>query len=227
MRLDPLAALWGALAFLIATLLLKPLAHSGLGLPMSGMVFVFGGALVTGFCEELARAGVLRWRHQAQPRTAAWALAFAAGYALAEVVLVGIVWPLQLHHLANNPGLLQSMPEAHRVVVERQLATLGPWTPLWLVVERASAVVAQLGLAWIVWRAVTTQRGTGLAKAVALAVGLHALIDLPAAGFQAGWWPLWAVEFLYLLAALLAAPAVLRAWRSGLSSAAAPAATSG
>ena len=62
MRLDPLAALWGALAFLIATLLLKPLAHSGLGLPMSGMVFVFGGALVTGFCEELARAGVLRWR---------------------------------------------------------------------------------------------------------------------------------------------------------------------
>jgi len=227
MRLDPLAALWGAIAFLIATLLLKPLAHSGLGLPMSGMVFVFGGALLTGCCEELARAGVLRWRHLALPRNAAWALAFAAGYALAEVVLVGIVWPLQLHQLANKPEVLQSMPEAHRVVVERQLATLGPWTPLWLLVERASAVVAQLGLAWIVWRAVCTQRGASLAKPVALAAGVHALIDVPAAGFQAGWWPLWAVECLYLVAALLAAPTVLRAWRSGLSSASARAATSG
>ncbi len=227
MRSDPLAALWGAASFFTAALLLKPLAHAGLGLPMSGLVFVFGGALLTGLCEELTRAGVMRWRQRAQPRTAAWALAFAVGYAIAEVVLVGIVWPLQLHQLANRPELLQSMPEGHRVVVERQLATLGPWTPLWLVVERTSAVVAQLGLAWIVWRAVSTQRGADLAMTVTLAVALHTFIDVPAAGFQAGWWPLWAVEVLYLLAALLAAPAVLRAWRAGLSAAPAHAATSG
>ncbi len=219
MRIDPLAALWGAASFFCAALLLKPLAHAGLGLPMSGLVFVFGGALLTGLCEELTRAGVMRWRHRAQPRTAGWALAFALGYALAEVVLVGIVWPLQLYQLAHQPELLQSIPELHRAPIERQLAALGPWTPLWLAVERASAVVAQLGLAWIVWRAVTTQRGSGQAKALGLAVGLHALIDVPAAGFQAGWWPLWAVEILYLLAALLAAPAILRAWRAGLSAA--------
>jgi uncharacterized membrane protein YhfC len=226
-RFDALAALWGAATFAFAALLLKPIAQSGLGLPMSGLAFVFGGALLTGLCEELTRAGAMRWRHRALPRTARWALAFAVGYALAEVVLVGIAWPLQLHHLAGKPELMQALPEAHRVIVERQLAALGPWTPLWLVLERGSAVVAQLGLAWIVWRAVATRRGVGVCKGVGLAVGLHTLIDVPAAGFQAGWWPLWAVEVLYLLAALLAAPAVLRAWRAGLSAAPARAATSG
>lgn len=227
MRFDAPAALWGAATFLFAALLLKPLSHAGLGLPMSGLAFVFGGAVLTGLCEELARAGALWWRHRAQPRTARWALAFAVGYALAEAVLVGIAWPLQLYQLAGKPELLQALPDAQRVIVERQLAALGPWTPLWLVLERGSAVVAQLGLAWVVWRAVTTQRGAGLAKGVALAVGLHALIDVPAAGFQAGWWPLWVVEILYLLAALLAAPAVLRSWRAGLSAAPARATASG
>ncbi len=227
MRFDALAALWGAATFAFAALLFKPLAQAGLGLPMSGLALVFGGALLTGLCEELTRAGALRWRHRAQPRTARWALAFAVGYALAEVVLVGIVWPLQLHQLAGQPELLRALPEAQRVIVQRQLAALGPWTPLWIVVERGSAVVAQLGLAWIVWRAVATQRGAGVAKGVGLAVGLHALIDVPAAGFQAGWWPLWGVEILYLLAALLAAPVVLRAWRAGLSAAPARAAASG
>lgn len=226
MKNPALAALWGAVTFVAAVVLLKPLAHLGLGLPASGPGFVLGGALLAGLCEELTRAGVMRWRHRAQPRTAGWALAFALGYALAEVVLVGIVWPLQLYQLASQPGLLQSIPELHRAPIERQLAALGPWTPLWLAVERASAVVAQLGLAWIVWRAVTTQRGADLAKALGLAVCLHALIDVPAAGFQAGWWPLWAVEILYLLAALLAAPAVLRAWRDELSATPARAATS-
>lgn len=223
MRFEAPAALWGAASFLLAALLLKPIALAGLGLPMSGLAFVVGGALLTGLCEELTRAGALRWHHRARPRTAHWALAFAVGYALAEVVLVGVIWPWQLYQLANTPGLLQSLPEAQRVIVERQLASLGPWTPLWLVLERGSAVVAQLGLAWIVWRAVLARRWSG----VALAVGLHALVDVPAAGFQAGWWPLWAVEALYLLAALLAAPAVLRAWRAGLSVAPARAATSG
>lgn len=227
MRFDVPAALWGMATFVLAALLLKPLAHAGLGLPMSGLVFVFGGALLTGVCEELTRAGALRWRHRAKPRTPRWALAFAVGYALAEVVLVGIAWPLQLYQLAGKPELLQGLPEPQRVIMERQLATLGPWTPLWLVLERGSAVVAQLGLAWIMWRAVATQRGAGVAKGVGLAVGLHALIDVPAAGFQAGWWPLWAVEVLYLLAALLAAPAVLRAWRTDLNGAPARAAASG
>lgn len=227
MKFNARAALWGAASFLFAALLLKPIAQAGLGLPMSGPAFVFGAALLTGLCEELTRAGAMRWRHRAQPRTARWALAFAVGYALAEVVLVGIVWPLQLQQLAGQPELLQALPEAQRVIVQRQLAALGPWTLLWIVVERGSAVVAQLGLAWIVWRAVTAQSAAGVWKGVGLAVGLHALIDVPAAGFQAGWWPLWTVEVLYLLAALLAAPAVLRAWRAGLSAAPARAATSG
>ena len=216
-------ALLGAATFALATLLLKPLAHTAIGLPASGALFVLGGALIAGLSEELARAGALRWGRLGDLAAAQRAFAFAVGYALTEAVLVGVIAPLQLMHLAEQPAVVASLPAAQREAVERQIAAIGALTPLWLLIERTGAAVAQMGFGWLVWQAIAHRRLAWVGGAIAL----HAAIDVPAAGFQSGWWPLWAVELLYLGIALLAAPRVVRAWRAALSPAPAPAATSG
>ncbi len=216
-------ALLGAATFALATLLLKPLTHLAIGALASGAPFVLGGALIAGLSEELARAGALRWGRFGHADAARQAFAFAAGYALAELVLVGVLAPIQLMQLAQQPDLVAALPDAQREPLERQIAALGVFTPVWLLIERTSAVVAQMGFGWLVWQAVLRRRPAWIVAAVAL----HAAVDVPAADFQSGWWPLWAVETVYLAGALLAGPAVVRVWLAALTPGPAPAATSG
>ena len=93
------ALLTGAAGFALAALVLKPLALSLTGLPTGEWTFVAAGALSAGLLEEGTRAALLRWSGWPAGRTLA---GLALGWAMAELLLVGVAGALQLWALATQ-----------------------------------------------------------------------------------------------------------------------------
>jgi uncharacterized membrane protein YhfC len=216
------AAAIGAATFVIAARMLGPLAlHAAgvtalLGRPEAAPWWLLpllaaAAALFEEF-GRLAGLGVTR-RRPVDAVTLVWS--FAAGYAVAELLLIGVLGHGQLLLLAHadeaRRALLQDMPPAARAVLQRSLADLGPMSALWLLTERLAAAAFQVGLTLLVAAAIEARSVARFACALAL----HFAIDLPAAAYQVGAAPLWLVELVYVVAGIGALRWLQRRWLDG------------
>lgn len=221
----------GAAGFVLAALVLKPLALAVTGLPAGGWAFVAMGALSVGLLEEGTRAALLRWQGWPTGRTL---VGLALGWALAELLLVGVAGSLQLWLLASQPDLLAQamadLPPAAATVLARQVSAVtdaGGWIVLALPLERLAAFCLQ-----IVFTALLASAGASAGPrrrwwlGLSGVMALHAAVDIPAAGFQAGLWPPAPVQLLYALTGLALAPWAWRWCRRQLRPASVPTARS-
>ncbi len=220
----------GAAGFVLAALVLKPLGLQLTGLPDGGWAFVALGALSVGLLEEGTRAALLRWQGWPTGRTL---VGLALGWALAELLLVGVAGGVQLVLLASQPDLLvramTDLPPPAAAVLARQVSAVteaGAWIALALPLERLAAFSLQIGFTALLARAGSSTGSWRWWLGLTGVMALHAAADVPAAGFQAGLWPPAPVQVLYALTGLVLAPWAWRWCRSQLRPAAAPTARS-
>jgi uncharacterized membrane protein YhfC len=166
-----------------------------------GVAFALYGCLAAGLFEEVGRYFGMRFlvRPTGNPGTA---VAYGIGHGGIEAVLIGALAAAQIFLFAImlNAGRLETAlgsalsPDA-LANLRTTLEHLSPVTVASGAVERLIALLIQIALSLVVWRAVERRR-LGL---LALAVALHALIDFPAGLVQAGLLPASLVEGLLLV----------------------------
>ncbi|WP_206998314.1 YhfC family intramembrane metalloprotease [Trinickia mobilis] len=181
---------------------------------MNPVVFVTYGALIAGVCEEVGRWLGMRWlmrQRGAAPlsehRSDGPALSYGLGHGGAEAWLVGVTVQLQwivyavlASHGKLDPGMTD-LPDETVMRIHLLLSTLSVPMALIFVLERTAALVFQIGLSVLMWRGLRA----GWRGILPLAIVVHALIDVPAALFQAGKLPLVAVDGAYALGAIVVA----------------------
>ncbi|KXU86562.1 hypothetical protein CI15_19195 [Paraburkholderia monticola] len=157
----------------------------------------------------------------ANPRTAALrsddgaALSYGLGHGGAEAWMVGVLVQCQwfvfaiLENRGRLGGYLGNLPADAVMRVHLILASLSPQLAGIFALERIAALVFQIGLSVLMWRGVRA----GSRGILALAIVVHALIDVPAAMTQAGLLPLMAVDALYAVAAVGVAGLLIRTYR--------------
>lgn len=204
------------------------------------LAFVVYGALAAGICEEVGRfigmrllikraaaraavAAEVRATAKASPvdttgRTDdGTALAYGLGHGGAEVWFVGVLVQIQwiLFAVFENRGELDSylsnLPGESLMRIHLILASMTPQTAGIFALERVAALVFQIGLSVLMWRGLRA----GWRAILPLAIALHALVDVPAALFQAQLVPLAAVDAVYALAAVVVAGLLVRSFRRG------------
>jgi uncharacterized membrane protein YhfC len=177
------------------------------------LAFALYGCLAAGLFEEVGRYLGMRFlvRPTGNPGTA---VAYGIGHGGIEAVLIGAVAAAQLFFFATmlNAGRLETAlaPALTSDAVARLRTTLEQLSILTVAsgaVERLIALLIQIALSLLVWRAVE-RRHLGI---LALAVGLHALIDFPAGLVQAGLLPAFFVEILLLIGGAFLLAFLLRA----------------
>ena len=188
--------------------------------------FVAYGAIAAGVCEEVGRYIAMRLlarradaRKPAPPDSTG--LGYGIGHGGAEAWLVGVLVQLQwivFSVLANRGELdqhLTNLPIDAVMRVHLILSTLSPQFAGVFVLERAAALVFQIGLSVLMWRGVRAGSKTILPVAIAA----HALIDVPAAMYQARLASLPVVDGVYALAAITVALVLFRHCRPNRSTA--------
>ncbi|TKC90292.1 YhfC family intramembrane metalloprotease [Trinickia terrae] len=189
-------------------------------LAMNPAAFVVYGALIAGVCEEGGRWLGMRWlikRNGAAnaPDSDGPALSYGLGHGGAEAWLVGvlvqvqwIVYALLASYGKLDPGMT-NLPDETVMQIHLLLTTLSVPMALIFALERTSALVFQIALSVLMWRGLRA----GWRGILPLAIAVHALIDAPAALFQAGKLPLMAVDGAYALAAVAVAGVLIRIFR--------------
>ncbi|RKE36215.1 putative membrane protein YhfC [Paraburkholderia sp. BL23I1N1] len=187
------------------------------------LAFVVYGALAAGICEEVGRfIGMRLVLKRAAAKSAATAntsdgsaLAYGLGHGGAEAWLVGVLVQLQwiVFAVFENRGELDSylsnLPTSSLMRIHLILASLSPQMAGIFALERVAALVFQIGLSVLMWRGVRA----GWRGVLPLAIALHALVDVPAAMFQAQLVPLAAVDGVYALGAVIVAGLLFKVCR--------------
>lgn len=228
----PLAA--GALGFMLFSQVLgKGLHVLVLGGPQ-GMAswidrapwsFVLYAALVAGIFEEVGRFAGLRAAAGRTLRVAADVSAvacFAIGWAGVEALLVGALSQVQavvLGQALNAGTLAQALggtppPEA-LAAIEASLREASPAMAAVAAYERTCAFVMQVSLT--VLMAAMLRAGASTVRVIGGLAALHALVDAPAAMFQARLLPLAAAEATFGVMAVVLAGWALRTGRAAVS----------
>jgi uncharacterized membrane protein YhfC len=183
--------------------------------------FVLYGVLAAGVCEEVGRYIAMRLiarrgaRKPDAPADSA-ALGYGIGHAGAEAWLVGVLVQLQwivFAVLANRGELdehLSNLTMDSVLRVHLILASLSPLFAGVFAVERTAAFVFQIGFSVLMWRGVRA----GWKGILPLMIVVHALIDVPAAMYQARLAPLAAVDGFYAVAAVVVAILLYRTCRT-------------
>jgi uncharacterized membrane protein YhfC len=182
--------------------------------------FVAYGALVAGVCEEVGRYLAMRLlARRTGARTTApldsTGLGYGIGHGGAEAWLVGVLVQLQwivFAVLANRGELdqhLTNLPVDAVMRVHLILAALSPRFAGVFLLERLAALVFQIGLSVLMWRGVRA----GSKTILPIAIVAHALIDVPAALYQARLATLPVVDAVYALAAIVVAGVLFRQCR--------------
>jgi uncharacterized membrane protein YhfC len=182
--------------------------------------FVLYGAFAAGVCEEVGRYIAMRLierRRARKPNTPADSTAFGygIGHAGAEAWFVGVLVQLQwivFAVLANRGNLdehLSNLTMDSVLRVHLILASLSPLFAGVFAMERTAAFVFQIALSVLMWRGVRA----GWKGILPLAILVHALIDVPAAMYQARLAPLVAVDGFYAVAAAVVAVVLFRTCR--------------
>jgi uncharacterized membrane protein YhfC len=174
--------------------------------------FVLYGAFAAGICEEVGRyiaMRVIARRGGRKPNTPedSAALGYGIGHAGAEAWFVGVLVQLQwivFAVLANRGDLDEHLTNLTMDSVLRVHLILASLSPLFagvFALERTAAFVFQIALSVLMWRGVRA----GWKGILPLAILVHALIDVPAAMYQAQLLPLVAVDGFYGVAAVVVA----------------------
>lgn len=181
-------------------------------------VFVAYGSLIAGICEEAGRWLGMRWlmrRELPAPDSDGPALSYGLGHGGAEAWIVGVMVQVQwivYAWLANrgqlDPGLT-NLPDDVLMRIHVLLSMLSVPMALIFALERTAALVFQIALSVLMWRGLRA----GWSGILPLAILVHALIDVPAALFQAGKLPLAAVDGAYGLLALVTAAVLFKICR--------------
>ncbi|WP_114810923.1 YhfC family intramembrane metalloprotease [Paraburkholderia kururiensis] len=180
---------------------------------MQPAVFVVYGSLAAGVCEEVGRFIAMRMllkrfgRGRPAGESDGTGFAYGIGHGGAEAWMIGVLVQLQwivfavLENRGQLDGYLPNVPEPAMMRIHLILASLSPTTAGIFALERLAALAFQIGLSVLMWRGVRA----GWRGILPLAVGLHALIDVPAALFQAHVLPLAVVDGGYALAGVAVA----------------------
>jgi uncharacterized membrane protein YhfC len=140
------------------------------------------------------------------------ALGYGIGHGGAEAWIVGVLVQIQwiVFAVVANRGELDSylgsLPDESLMRIQMVLASLSPLTAGVFLLERVAALVLQIGLSVLMWRGVRA----GWYAILPLAIVAHALVGLPAALFQVGVIPLYAVDGLYALLAIIVAVVLIK-----------------
>jgi uncharacterized membrane protein YhfC len=143
------------------------------------------------------------------------ALGYGIGHGGAEAWIVGVLVQIQwiVFAVVANRGELDSylgsLPDESLMRIQMVLASLSPLTAGVFLLERVAALVLQIGLSVLMWRGVRA----GWYAILPLAIVAHALVGLPAALFQVGVIPLYAVDGLYALLAIIVAVMLVKMFR--------------
>ncbi|MDP9646681.1 YhfC family intramembrane metalloprotease [Paraburkholderia caledonica] len=193
------------------------------------LAFVVYGALAAGICEEVGRfigmrllmkraaasAAAVASTPQATRTDDGTALTYGLGHGGAEAWLVGVLVQIQwilfavLENRGELDGYLSNLPTESLMRIHLILASLTPQTAGIFALERVAALIFQIGLSVLMWRGLRA----GWRGILPLAIVLHALVDVPAALFQAQLVPLAAVDAVYALGALVVAGLLFRTFR--------------
>ncbi|XUW87010.1 YhfC family intramembrane metalloprotease [Burkholderia sp. M6-3] len=201
------------------------------------LAFVVYGALAAGICEEVGRFIGMRLLMKRAAASAAakaaasasavastthatrtddgTALTYGLGHGGAEAWLVGVLVQIQwilfavLENRGELDGYLSNLPTESLMRIHLILASLTPQTAGIFALERVAALIFQIGLSVLMWRGLRA----GWRGILPLAIVLHALVDVPAALFQAQLVPLAAVDAVYALGALVVAGLLFRVFR--------------
>ncbi|WP_434109745.1 YhfC family intramembrane metalloprotease [Paraburkholderia caffeinilytica] len=188
------------------------------------LAFVVYGALAAGICEEVGRfIGMRLLLKRATAKSASavagtgdgTALTYGLGHGGAEAWLVGVLVQIQwiLFAIFENrgelDGYLSNLPTDSVMRIHLILASLTPQTAGIFALERVAALVFQIGLSVLMWRGLRA----GWRGILPLAIALHALVDVPAALFQAQLMPLAAVDGMYAVGAVIVAGLLFRVFR--------------
>jgi uncharacterized membrane protein YhfC len=181
------------------------------------LAFVVYGALAAGICEEVGRfigMRLLNKRAAAKPAAGkgsgngdGTALTYGLGHGGAEAWLVGVLVQIQwilfavFENRGELNGYLSNLPTDSLMRIHLILASMTPQTAGIFALERVAALVFQIGLSVLMWRGVRA----GWRGILPLAIVLHALVDVPAALFQAQLVPLAAVDGVYAVGAVIVA----------------------
>jgi uncharacterized membrane protein YhfC len=169
--------------------------------PLHPIAFALCGCLAAGLFEETGRYLGMRYfvKNSGNPGTA---VAYGIGHGGIEAILIGSLagaGSLLLGVLLNS-GLLESAvgpgPDADKLMqLKANLQAISVTTVAMGTLERLIALLIQIGLSLIVWRAVETRR----LSILALAIFLHASIDFPAGLAQTRQLPIPVVEGLLVI----------------------------
>ncbi|MFM0210840.1 YhfC family intramembrane metalloprotease [Paraburkholderia sediminicola] len=188
------------------------------------LAFVVYGALAAGICEEVGRfigMRLLLKRAAAKSASAAagnsdgTALTYGLGHGGAEAWLVGVLVQIQwilfavFENRGELDGYLSNLPTDSVMRIHLILASLTPQTAGIFALERVAALVFQIGLSVLMWRGLRA----GWRGILPLAIVLHALVDVPAALFQAQLVPLAAVDGVYAVGAVIVTGLLFRVFR--------------
>jgi uncharacterized membrane protein YhfC len=199
------------------------------------LAFVVYGALAAGICEEVGRfIGMRLLLKRAAAKAASTtsttattsdsaaargddgtALTYGLGHGGAEAWLVGVLVQIQwilfavFENRGELDGYLSNLPTDSVMRIHLILASLTPQTAGIFALERVAALIFQIGLSVLMWRGLRA----GWRGILPLAIVLHALVDVPAALFQAQLVPLAAVDGVYALGALIVAGLLFRTYR--------------
>lgn len=208
----------GIFCFVIGAYLLEQIFHTlvfgvfGQALQANPLLYAVYGGLTAGVFEESARVFGLRslCRKDAAP---AIGFGYGIGHGGFEAILLtgmGLVNNLVIMTTVAFGGpdnLLAGYEGDDLTRARQQLAEMAalPATS-WLAagIERCAALAVQIALSMLIWMVVTRRLPRW---GWALAVLLHAIVNLPAGFYQAGLLPMWPAEGLIVL--LAAAVAVL------------------
>jgi uncharacterized membrane protein YhfC len=170
----------------------------------------------TGRKPSLEARVAMRRKSVAAPSTGdSTGLGYGIGHGGAEAWMVGVLIQIQwiVFAVVENRGELDTylgnVPADSLMRIHLILASLAPQMAGIFVVERVAALMFQIGLSVLMWHGVRA----GWRAVLPLAIVVHAVVDVPAALFQARVLPLYAVDGLYALLAVIVAAVLVKRFR--------------
>jgi uncharacterized membrane protein YhfC len=183
--------IFGVLGFIIFVLVLENIIHSivfrSFSLRETPLIYVVYGIFMAGIFEETARFisfNILKRKYGG----IGTALAYGAGHGgIESILLAGITMTANIViSVIANTGIITNVFQGDVLAaINGQIASLAAAAPYMFLIsgfERLMAIIIQISLSVIVFYSVYNKKPL----LFPLAILLHAVIDIPAAAFQAG-----------------------------------------
>jgi len=211
-KLSLKSVLWGALLFVVFAVGLERYSlHPSVqslfpALILHPYLYALYGGLAAGVFEETARLVGFKWLIWVKPGESPYTgISYGLGHGGIEAILmagINSVYILVLALMINGGAA----PAGQEAIVQ-QITGAQPYMFLITGIERMLALVIQISLSLIVLKAVTERKYWYYA----LAILIHAIIDFPAALFQAG--VIRSIPLLEGMVAVFAAAVAYLAWK--------------